>query len=154
MAARACRVCHHSRSRAQRSRVRVIVGTLSPLCGKRFSPPPECLRSGRLQGLILNAICVPPTRAKVLAADDAGAMSHDCLTIRATKELPTKSVLLCKCFSCSMRYLSPTQRYFAFSQYHYQRDGRLATLFKCLVMAVGGVAVINKLQPLLGLDWF
>lgn len=91
--------------------------TLSPLFAKRFSPPPECLRSGRLQGLILNAICVPPTRGKVLAAEDAGAMSHDCLTIRATKELPTKSVLLRKCFSCSTRYLSPSfSALFCFSQ--------------------------------------
>ena len=38
--------------------------------------------------------------------------------------------------------------------YHYERNGRLATLLKCLVLAVGGVAILNKLQPLLGLNWF
>ena len=38
--------------------------------------------------------------------------------------------------------------------HHYECNGRLATLFKCLVLAVGGVAIINKLQPVLGLNWF
>ena len=38
--------------------------------------------------------------------------------------------------------------------YHYERNGRLAALLKCLVLTVGGVAILNKLQPLLGLNWF
>jgi hypothetical protein len=38
--------------------------------------------------------------------------------------------------------------------HHYECNGRLATLFKCLVLAVGGVAIIYKLQPVLGLNWF
>ena len=33
--------------------------------------------------------------------------------------------------------------------HHYEHDGPLATVFKCLVLAVGGVAILNKLQPLL-----
>jgi hypothetical protein len=38
--------------------------------------------------------------------------------------------------------------------HHYERNGRLAALLKCLVLTVGGAAILNKLQPLLGLNWF
>jgi hypothetical protein len=37
--------------------------------------------------------------------------------------------------------------------HHYERNGPLAVLCKCLVITVGGVAILNKLQPLLGLNW-
>ena len=38
--------------------------------------------------------------------------------------------------------------------HHFERNGPLAALFKCLVMVVGGAAILNKLQPVLGLNWF
>ena len=86
----------------------------------------------------------------------SGAKSHNRHTIRATKELPVQSFLLCKCFSCCVRYLSSTSSppFCFLAIHHYERNGRLATLLKCLVLAVGGVAILNKLQPLLGLNWF
>jgi hypothetical protein len=36
----------------------------------------------------------------------------------------------------------------------YERDGRMANLMKFLVLTVGGVAIIHKLQPLLGIALF
>ena len=36
----------------------------------------------------------------------------------------------------------------------YERDGSMANLLKLLVLVVGGVAILHKLQPLLGIALF
>jgi hypothetical protein len=78
-------------------------------------------------------------------------MSRECHAIRATKEMPISVFLRCKCFSCCVRlliiYFLAAVLFLAI--HHYERNGRLAALLKCLVLTVGGVAILNKLQPLL-----